>query len=301
MGTSAAAKSAETATVTSTRISGPFSWSGTPVTLTGPTERQYRLRPRIGANAGAEARVHGSPGRVLLATAALASALAVAAAAPLFPAPQLVATPAVDAAREAMVRRTCATCHALPPADILPKSAWRGVVRDMTSLILEGTGLPEKAAAPSADFDFEQITDYYESHAPRELPSPAPWPAPGSDPDRFVRHVLDYPEAKGPAAVANVRLLQLQRGRPPEIVAVDMLSGMVLAGGAHGAPPVLRPLAHLSNPCHVSAVDLDKDGITDLLVADLGAAAPGDTKLGRVVWLRGRADGTYQTIILADH
>ncbi len=207
------------------------------------------------------------------------------------------AAPASEAAREAMVRRTCATCHALPPADILPKSAWKGVVRDMTSLILEGGDPP--APSPAPDFDAEQITDYYERNAPRELPSPSPWPAPGADPDRFARHVLDYPDADRPAAVANVRLLGLAAGKPPEIVAADMISGLILAGGGQGAPSVLRVLGRLAHPCHVSAVDLDKDGITDLLVADLGNAVPGDSTLGSVVWMRGRADGTYQAVTLA--
>ena len=229
----------------------------------------------------------GTSGRALLATGAIALSLAA------------VTRPASPPSPEVMVQRTCAICHALPPPEILPKSAWKGVVRDMTGLIVEGTGMPSSSSAAALDFDFEQIADYYERRAPRELPSPAPWPAPGADSARFVRHRLDLAGAKGPAAVANVRLLTLAASAPPEIVAVDMLAGLVLAGGGKGGASGLREVGHLASPCHVSAVDLDRDGRTDLLVADLGNPVPGDTKQGSVTWMRSRTDGTYQSIALA--
>ena len=229
----------------------------------------------------------GTSGRALLATGAIALSLAA------------VTRPASPPSPEVMVQRTCAICHALPPPEILPKSAWKGVVRDMTGLIVEGTGMPSSSSAAALDFDFEQIADYYERRAPRELPSPAPWPAPGADSARFVRHSLDFAGAKGPAAVANVRLLTLAASAPPEIVAVDMLAGLVLAGGGKGGASGLREVGHLASPCHVSAVDLDRDGRTDLLVADLGNPVPGDTKQGSVTWMRSRTDGTYQSIALA--
>ena len=210
-----------------------------------------------------------------------------------------VTRPALPVAQEAMVQRTCAICHALPPPEILPKSAWKRVVRDMTGLIVEGTGMPASSAASAPDFDVEQIADYYERRAPRELPSPAPWPAPGAASARFVRHRLDLAGAKGPAAVANVRLLELAAGAPPTVVAVDMLAGLVLAGEGKRGASGLREIGHLASPCHVSAVDLDRDGRRDLLVADLGNPVPGDTKQGSVTWMRSRPDGTYQSIPLA--
>jgi len=229
----------------------------------------------------------GTWGRALLGTGVIALSLAA------------VTRPAPPPSPEAMVQRTCAICHALPPPEILPKSAWKGVVRDMTGLMVEGTGMPASSAASALDFDFEQIADYYERRAPSELPSPVPWPAPGADPARFVRHRLDFAGAKGPAAVANVRLLSLAAGAPPQVVAVDMRAGLVLLGEAKPGSSGLREIGHLASPCHVSAVDLDRDGRTDLLVADLGNPVPGDTKQGTVTWMRSRPDGTYQSIPLA--
>jgi hypothetical protein len=231
--------------------------------------------------------VKGRWGRALLGTALVALSLAA------------VTRPAPPPSPEVMVQRTCAICHALPPPEILPKSAWKGVVRDMTGLMVEGTGMPASSAASALDFDVEQIADYYERRAPRELPSPAPWPAPGADPARFARHRLDFAGARGLAAVANVRLLTLAAGARPEVVAVDMLAGLVLRGDGRRGSPGLREIGRLASPCHVAAVDLDRDGRTDLVVADLGNPVPGDTKQGTVTWMRSRPDGTYQSIPLA--
>jgi hypothetical protein len=170
---------------------------------------------------------------------------------------------------------------------------------DMTGLIVQGVGLPKGAPPPSPDFDIEQIASYYQSRAPRELPSPAPWPPPGHDPDRFVRHSLGFPEATAPPAVANVRFLRLGAGAGTEIVAADMLSGLVLGGGALGTPPALRLLGRVPHPCHVEAVDLDRDGLVDLVVADLGAAGPEDSTQATVQWLRRLPTGAYQAVPLA--
>ena len=115
--------------------------------------------------------------------------------------------PPADSRQDAVVRAACSACHAVPPPDILPRGAWGSVISDMAALIVQGVGVPKDGPRPSVDFDIGQIIYYYQSRAPKALPSPAPWPAPGRDPDRFVRHTLRFSEAKLPAAVANVRLV----------------------------------------------------------------------------------------------
>ena len=207
--------------------------------------------------------------------------------------------PAADTKQEAVVQKTCSTCHAVPSPDVLPRSAWRSVVSDMAALIVQGVGVPKDAPRPSADFDIEQVVYYYQSRAPQALPSPAPWPAPGTDPDRFVRHALRFSDAKLPAAVANVRLASLEPGERPEVVAADMLSGLVLAGRPAGPSAEMRLLGRVPYPCHVEPVDLDGDRLMDLLVADLGGPKPGDHRLGAVDWLRRLPGGGFQVVPLA--
>jgi hypothetical protein len=50
----------------------------------------------------------------------------------------------------------------------------------------------------------------------------------------------------------------------------------------------------------VQVVDLDGDGIKDLLVADLGSKNPTTDSTGRVIWLRGQAGGQFTPITLLE-
>lgn len=231
--------------------------------------------------------------RLLLALAGLAALLCAAGA------PQ-AAPPPAEAKQEAVVRQACSGCHALAPPSILPRKAWKSVVLDMAALIVEGVGAPRDTPRPSADFDVDQVAYYFESRAPLALPSPPPWPAAGKGPDRFVRRPLTFAGAQGPPSVANVRFLPLGPKGAPVVVAADMLSGQILRSGPLGATPALTLLGRVPVPCHVEAVDLDKDGLLDLLVADLGEAKPGDQLHGGVTWLRRTPDSPdYQATPLA--
>jgi hypothetical protein len=234
--------------------------------------------------------------------AALGPALALCAAGAAW-APQATPPGPAPAKQEAVVRQACATCHEVPPADILPRKAWKAVVLDMTALVVEGVGVPRGQPRPTADFDVDQVAYYFESRAPLALPSPEPWPAPGNDPDRFVRRPLTLAGPHPPPSVANVRFLPLGPKGEVVVVAADMLSGQILASGPRAASPALTLLGRVPVPCHVEAVDLDRDGLMDLLVSDLGQARPGDQTHGSVVWLRARAAGAgtvrYEALPLA--
>ncbi len=54
----------------------------------------------------------------------------------------------------------------------------------------------------------------------------------------------------------------------------------------------------MTNPCHAEVVDLDGDGIKDILVANLGSMEPKDHYEGSVVWLRGQHNGGFTAITL---
>src|SRR5262249_50553724 len=72
--------------------------------------------------------------------------------------------------------------------------------------------------------------------------------------------------------------------------------GQVLALRPYEAAPTWRVLARLTVPAHAEVIDLDGDGIPDVLVADLGTYPPSNERAGSVVWLRGRPDGTFTPI-----
>jgi hypothetical protein len=204
-----------------------------------------------------------------------------------------------ESAEEVRVHEACSGCHAFPPPESLPRHTWRSVVADMAVLILEGVGAPPDQPPPPPDFDLERLAHYFESRAPRALPSPAPWPAAPERPWPFERKSLGGDREGRPAAVANVRLLRLAPEARHRVVATDMLSGEVLAADPLKPSEGFAVLGHASNPVHAEAVDLDRDGHLDLLVSDLGDPAPSDHLEGAVVLLRGRGDGGYDPLTLA--
>ncbi len=197
---------------------------------------------------------------------------------------------------EAVARAICATCHAFPAPDVLPRSAWRASIEKMT-LLRENKDIPgwgSRAGVVEIPADMESALRYYEARAPAALPSPEAWPPPDGK-LRFARRHLGFADAATPEpATANVRLADLDGDKRLELVVSDMRQGLVLLGRPYDAAAAgLTPLAQIPHPCHAEVVDLDGDGIRDLLVADLGEFLPGDHNKGAVVWLRGLPGGGY--------
>jgi FG-GAP-like repeat len=173
------------------------------------------------------------------------------------------------------------------------------VAYEMAGLMMGRVGAPQGGPPLSVDFDVDRVISYYESQAPRYLPSPEPWPEPGHDPERFARHAFRAPVGVlNSPAVANVRF-QTSPDGTTEVIGVDMAAGLVFSADPLGKQDLLRTIGKVPNPCHTEAVDLDRDGRMDLIVANLGGVKPEDHTRGSVVWLRGLPGGGYDAITLA--
>jgi hypothetical protein len=212
---------------------------------------------------------------------------------PLAPATTAVAT-------EAEARTSCTPCHTFPPADVLPRAAWRDEVARMF-LIRSNLPQPTGPMGTSARMivlppDFARVLRYYEANAPEKLPAPAAWPAP--NPLTFVTRAMKPPGVPTHPAVANVRLLDVDGDGRLEVLATDMRFGLVLIGRPDGANTTLDELTQLANPSHISMVDFDRDGRNDFLVADLGDYRPSDHTKGAVVLLRRTTEGKYLALEL---
>jgi hypothetical protein len=198
-----------------------------------------------------------------------------------------------------------ATCHKYPPADSFPRAAWRSEVE-------RGYRFAEDALLSTKAPPIRSVVRYYEERAPEELPEAVIEKA--SRPLSVPFEKISYPGPPNPKpfAVSNVNLVHLPdptqpsrptTGRQPlDILACDMDTGMVMLLRPYEAKPAWKVLATLENfhPAHTEVVDLDGDGILDILVADLGSFMPTDGTCGRVIWLRGRPDGSFTPYTLLD-
>jgi hypothetical protein len=200
---------------------------------------------------------------------------------------------------DAQVRAACGVCHALPPADVLPRSAWRDEIIRM--MYIRENRLPPLNAQARATVqlppDFQQALDYYLSRAPEHLAAPEPWPDPSESPLQFERRGMSMPDMPNTPAVSNVRLVDPGNKKKLELLGTDMRQGVVFRGNFDGAHE-LSTIASIPHPSHVTVADVDKDGTPDLLVADLGTFYPEDHDKGAVIWLRGIGQGKFSAFWL---
>jgi hypothetical protein len=208
---------------------------------------------------------------------------------------------AVSQADEAHARATCGVCHVLPPPEILPRSAWRDefvrmhFIREKRLPPVGPAGALSRVTLPP---DMEAVLPYFLSRAPERLPAPESWPAPAESPVQFVRQTLTMPNMPATPAVSHVRLVDLDGDKRLDVLGSDMRQGVIFMGHPEKAGSALSVLASIPHPSHVTVADVDRDGVQDLLVADLGTFFPEDHNLGAVIWLRGVAGGKYSAFWL---
>jgi hypothetical protein len=195
--------------------------------------------------------------------------------------------PVADAADlPAQVHQFCGACHAYPPAETFPRSAWKEEVE-------RGYFFYGKSNLRLTPPPIEQVVRYYETRAPEHLPPAVFERATTPLSVRLEPLRIAGPPATAPPAISHVSLVYLSDPKRLEILACEMKHGLVMALKADEAHAVWRILGKVSNPAHAEVVDLDGDGILDILVADLGSFPPTDRRCGSVVWLRGDKHGGY--------
>ncbi len=197
---------------------------------------------------------------------------------------------------EQQARVVCGTCHPLPPPDILPRAQWRSefvrmlYIREKQQLPI---GPPDRVRLTPLPEEMERALPYFESRAPERLSDPEPWPDPSESPLRFVKRSLSASEMSGAPAISNVRLFDFDGNGTLDLLATEMAQGLILNAPSLATAHDLKVLASLPHPDHVTPFDLDKDGVEDLLVADLGQFFPSDHHDGAVIWMRGLPGGKF--------
>jgi hypothetical protein len=190
------------------------------------------------------------------------------------------------------VHQFCGACHAYPPPDTFPRSAWKEEVE-------RGYHFFQKANLRLTPPAIDEVIRYYETRAPYRLPlakiedATTPLPVQLAPPLQFKR-----PPNTGAPAVSNVNLVHLSDPKRLDILACEMRAGLVMTLRPYEPEPAWHILGKVANPAHAEVVDLNQDGIRDIIVADLGSFPPTDRTCGRVVWLRGNKDGSFTAFTL---
>jgi hypothetical protein len=191
------------------------------------------------------------------------------------------------------VHAFCGACHAYPPPDTFPRSAWKHEV-ERGYVFFEQSGLPLQPPP------IEAVVKHFEAGAPEKLPPADIQRATTPLPVRLEPTSFPGPPAPAPYSISNVNLVHLFDDKRLDILACDMRNGLVMVLQPYLPAPAWRVLGRVANPAHAEVIDLDGDGIKDIVVANLGSFPPTDRRCGSVVWLRGRGDGTFTTITLLE-
>jgi hypothetical protein len=233
----------------------------------------------------------GSAVAVLLLMAALSAAGYLCFAAPKEKPPVVTLPPETAEATDAQVRQFCGACHAVPPPDSFPRSLWRKQIRQAYDLFRASS---LRIDSPS----FEGVAAYYESRAPLEFPPLDKGETSDRPPVRFEKIGLRLPGDPPFPGVTNVNLVHLSDPKKLDLLVCDARRNEVLAWKPYDPAAGWRTIGKVAAPAHAEVVDLDGDGIPDVLVASLGEFYPTDAPVGGVVWFRGEKDGSFTPFTL---
>jgi hypothetical protein len=195
----------------------------------------------------------------------------------------------------ARIAAFCGDCHALPRPESFPRDYWyTGVKR----------GYEFYARSGRSDLDPPEIqsaVDYYRSRAPERFSFSEPLESIDPPPTRFRKQPINWSrDADEQPAIAHLKWARLRAGADPVLLACDMRDGTVAAFNLSRGSFDRRVLATLAHPCHIEPCDLEGNGRTDLIVADLGSFLAEDHDRGRVIWLRPHDEGDgYEEVVLA--
>jgi len=186
----------------------------------------------------------------------------------------------------------CSRCHILPPPDVEPRGLWPAKIRQMYRYASTVRPQPPEAIPP-----IEEAIEYWTSRAPSQMRLPPEAMDSPISSHRFRRRWVRVPQTKSPAVISWVKAVRWNGGAVPSVVISDMLHGDVVlwSPGADQGTSVL--IGRTDHPCRGQIVDLDKDGLEDVLISNLGDFWPVDTDKGSVVWFRNRG-GSFDPVTL---
>lgn len=193
------------------------------------------------------------------------------------------------------VEKFCGTCHQFPPPNCEPSFAWRDIIEGMYKLAERERRWPKTQIPP-----IEDVIAFYRSRGPDELDFPKSAVGSPRAPLEFAKHSLTVEGPPQDPGVSNVKFVRFSDQGPLQLLICDMRNSFVAVCTPSQPDEPAKIIGQVPHPCHTKVVDLDGDGIRDILVADLGVLWDQDTDKGTVVWLRGQGDGEFESVVLFD-
>lgn len=192
----------------------------------------------------------------------------------------------------------CGDCHATPPPETFPRSAWYDEVQQGYGFYWD-SGRTDLKAPP-----IDEVVSFFRSQAPEELTLPTVAADEQPTPVAFDTSSLVFPLKSSFPGVSDIRWRSSADGASA-LYFCDMATGNVHSLGfadddAH-SPARATLLGKTQHPAHIEPCDLDGDGDIDFLVAELGSFLPQDHDQGKVVWMRRSSSSpTYEALVLAE-
>ena len=194
---------------------------------------------------------------------------------------------------EELLRKLCSQCHLFADPNILPKSEWDTAVLSMSRMPGYGRTLPRR-------IDTAAVMKWFRERAPETLIATDRSDLP-LEPPRLNHKTFRQPSADDIPFVSQVKLVKWLDTEPLRLLTCDMRSGRLCESMRDGGEVSLRVLSdQVPHAVRMELADLDGDGRSDLVVANLGSFAAMDHNLGTVDWLR-PTDGGWERITLAEN
>ncbi|TWU34453.1 FG-GAP repeat domain-containing protein [Novipirellula artificiosorum] len=190
----------------------------------------------------------------------------------------------------------CSDCHPFPNPNRFAKDRWQEQV-ELGFRIYRDSHRTDLTPP-----DFDATLAFFRDLAPEEVQIPIPE---RNLDTRFDALAIPWPISDSLSAVSSVVPIDaddLSAG----LLLTDMWTGLV---AQFELPPAseqraelasieVKQLARLAHPAHIEPADLDRDGVTDFVVADLGTLNPQPERQGSVWWLRDDGSGSLKRLPL---
>ena len=194
----------------------------------------------------------------------------------------------------AQIQTFCRTCHRFPSPEVFPKVVWPKKLKAKYDWLNRDQPL---VVPPPMD----DVIQYFVSRAPETLDRMDSAVGPASGPVVFEPRSIYFTQPDWSPGIANVNFVPSLEDGTLDLLVCDMRKGQVLIFDPDQPDQKRPPLARIPHPCHTEVIDLDRDGIRDLLVANLGTFYPSNDRQGSVVWLRGDGTGGFTPLPLLEN